>query len=441
VLSSSADILVLGAGLQGSCVALALAAAGHRPVVVDRASAPMTGASRTNEGKIHLGILFALDSTLRTQRTMLRGALSFAPLLDRWLGPQPWVEWRTDPISYAVMPGSLLSADQLETRYAAMTTAFDDVAASTSEVIGAPSHYLGEQLTGAIRRERGAPHVPRVAGVPVESFRTEERGIDPNRLADAVSAAVGTHPSIQLALDTEVVDAARDSDGFRVDVVTREGARTTISTPAVVNCLWDQRLAVDAHVGITSPVSAWTYRIKYQVVVQPEPSAVVEPVTMVQGPFGDVVPQRDGTVRLSWYPVCRTRRTSEPPTPSAPDTEALSRDTIAAMAAVLPALEGSRPVAVVGGVIVAPGRTDIDDPTSALHERANAAVHEHDGWWSIDTSKLTTAPLLAHETARRVGLRAGRHPERVEVDLDAGLGDGGARPGRPGLGHVRERGR
>ena len=58
----------------------------------------MTGASRNNEGKIHLGILFALDTTLRTQRTMLRGALTFAPLLDQWLGPQPWDEWRTDPI-------------------------------------------------------------------------------------------------------------------------------------------------------------------------------------------------------------------------------------------------------------------------------------------------------------------------------------------------------
>ena len=47
---------------------------------------------------------------LATQRRMLTGALTFAPLLDRWLGPQPWAELRTPPFRYAVMPASTLTA-------------------------------------------------------------------------------------------------------------------------------------------------------------------------------------------------------------------------------------------------------------------------------------------------------------------------------------------
>jgi hypothetical protein len=128
---------------------------------------------------------------------------------------------------------------------------------------------------------------------------------------------------------------------------------------------------------------------------------------MVQGPFGDVVPRRDGCVRLSWYPVCCTQRESTPPAHTAPDVDRLCHETITAMAELLPALRGAEPITVVGGTIVAPGRTDIDDPTSALHARSNAAVHEHDGWWSVDTSKLTLAPLLAHEAATRIGARLG----------------------------------
>jgi glycine/D-amino acid oxidase-like deaminating enzyme len=400
-----AEILVLGAGLQGACVALALAAQGHHPVVVDRARAPMTGASSNNEGKIHLGFVYALDATLETQRTMVRGAVAFAPLLDRWLGSQRWHEWRTERIHYAVMPGSLLPADELARRFEGMVATNDDIAESVADAIAAPAHYLGDPLTGAVDRERGAPGTPLVDGAPVESFLTEERAIDPERLARTVSRALREHPSITLLLGTEIVDADRTPGGF--DVAVSDGDEMqTIRATQVVNCLWDQRIPVDACVGIESPVKSWTYRVKHQVVVRPRPNARVAPVTMVQGPFGDVVPRDDGRVCLSWYPVCRTQLEPGPLVRLPPDVDVLCRDTISAMTALFPSLEGADAIEVRGGTIMAPGVGDIDERASALHVRTNAAVHEHDGWWSIDTSKLTLAPLLAHEAARRVALRA-----------------------------------
>jgi hypothetical protein len=46
-------------------------------------------------------------------------------------------------------------------------------------------------------------------------------------------------------------------------------------------------------------------------------------------------------------------------------------------------------------VIFAWGDRDIDDHASELHSRDAVGVHDHDGYYSIDTGKLTTAPLFA----------------------------------------------
>jgi hypothetical protein len=303
------------------------------------------------------------------------------------------------------MPTSLLTADELERRFAAMVMAFDDIADSVAAAIDARPHYLGLSLDGSVPRSRDAGGAPRIDGVPVESFRTEERAVDPDQVAAVVAQAVRDHPRIRVLLDAEVVDAERRSDGFDVWIAGPSGARQAIRAAAVVNCLWDQRLPVDALIGIESPIATWTYRVKHQVVVRPKVHDEVAAVTMVQGAFGDVVPRRSGRVCLSWYPTCRTQRQSTPLVRIAPDADELVRTTLSAMGALFPALEGAEPLELRGGTIMAPGLGDIDEPGSGLHTRTNAAVHEHDGWWSIDTSKLTLAPLLAHEASKQIVAR------------------------------------
>ena len=74
-------VAVLGAGLQGACTALELARAGVKVDLYERESACLTRASAQNEGKVHLGYVFAKDPTLATARAMARGALTFMPLL------------------------------------------------------------------------------------------------------------------------------------------------------------------------------------------------------------------------------------------------------------------------------------------------------------------------------------------------------------------------
>ena len=89
MIQDSADVCVIGAGLTGVATALELARAGVSVTLVDRDRQPLNRASLRNEGKIHLGIVFANDASLATAALMLDGALSFRALLARWIGDAP----------------------------------------------------------------------------------------------------------------------------------------------------------------------------------------------------------------------------------------------------------------------------------------------------------------------------------------------------------------
>ena len=68
---------VLGGGLQGCCVALSLAQHGIDVTLFDRNDKLLSRAAVANEGKIHLGYMYANDPSHSTARMMMRGALAY----------------------------------------------------------------------------------------------------------------------------------------------------------------------------------------------------------------------------------------------------------------------------------------------------------------------------------------------------------------------------
>jgi hypothetical protein len=83
------------------------------------------------------------------------------------------------------------------------------------------------------------------------------------------------------------------------------------------------------------------------------------------------------------------------------------RGTVRGLAQLVPGLaalgdEHLADATVKGGVIVAWGETDIDDPLSELHHRFAIGVTSEDGYHSVDPGKLTMAPLFAQHCADRV---------------------------------------
>lgn len=70
------------------------------------------------------------------------------------------------------------------------------------------------------------------------------------------------------------------------------------------------------------------------------------------------------------------------------------------------------------GVIVAYGKTDVDDAKSGLHERTQAGVTSVDGYHSLDAGKLTTAPLFAMVAADRV-MAGYQSPQHLDLNPTA----------------------
>ena len=78
---------VLGGGLLGCCTALALADRGLEVVLFDRNQDLLSRAAIANEGKIHLGYMYAADPSLLTARAMMEERLPSRPSFSDLLKP------------------------------------------------------------------------------------------------------------------------------------------------------------------------------------------------------------------------------------------------------------------------------------------------------------------------------------------------------------------
>jgi len=399
-----ARVAVLGAGLQGACVALALAERGMKVDLYDREPDPVTQASARNEGKIHLGYVYANDATLATARLMAEGAWSFAPLLRRWIGPAFDDVPLSSPFLYAVHRTSLLPPDAVQAHLSAAHALLADLA-------DADRDYLGrDRLEPPLRLSSVEPHFS--PATIVAAFRTPELAVDPESLAQAVRERLRADPAIRLVMRATVTSVDRTDAGGVVRFVV-DGQASEEGYEHVVNALWDSRLAIDATAGIT-PDRPWLFRVKHYVRLRASPAgAGVPSVTVVLGPYGDTVAYDNGELYLSWYPsglngVSRALRMPDwPGTLGTEEADRRRQDIWRHLAEIAPALSRLTPAEVQGGdvrggVIFAWGCTDIDDPSSGLHERFAIGPRSWGRYHSIDTGKLTTAPLFAERLARRI---------------------------------------
>jgi glycine/D-amino acid oxidase-like deaminating enzyme len=402
---SRKHVAVLGAGLQGCCIALELAGRGHRVELFDRCDRPLTQASYWNEGKIHLGLVYANDPAGRTYVRMLEGALQFETLLRRWLGgPVPGV---STPFYYAVHRTSLLDPPRIAAHFAAVEERYRTQRTSgTSGYFGAGDGSLAEPLS---RTElSGLFDTAQVQA----AFRTVERAVNVRLVADALRSTIEATGQITFRGRSDIVSVrAKDGNGYLVQG-TAAGTAFAETYADVVNSLWGGRLAVDRTNGLTTD-RPWLYRTKLGIILRARPGAMEVPsTTFVLGSYGDTVNYDNGSIYLSWYPICLVGLSSdiEPPdyvgTLDGERRRELAMRSIAAMSDLVPALMPYRDGACIdqvgGGIIFAWGAADIDDPVSELHRRYDIGVHSYGRYHSIDTGKYTMAPYFAIEACNRI---------------------------------------
>jgi glycine/D-amino acid oxidase-like deaminating enzyme len=402
---SDRSAVVLGAGLQGALVSIALARAGYAITLVDEAPDCLLRASSTNEGKIHLGFVYAHDPSRRTAAVMLEAAMAFEPLLEEWLGtPLSWDALTTGPFSYAVLHDSLVPAADLERAWEALQATYEAAWPSGS------GRYLGTRPARLWWHPRDA-HGARacLSGRVSAVVETAERSVDLPALRALVKSRLRSVGGVCHRFGHHVRAVRRTPTGFAVEG-TADGRVWHLETPIVVNCLWAGRLAIDREMGVC-PRRPWVYRLKYRLLGRlPDRLRHVPSLTMMLGRFGDIVNYGDGRVYLSWYPACLRGWSSDVEIPAdwrpscergVPLAEAsgIIDESLSGLDAIVPGLGECTIDSVAAGVIFSWGRTDIDDLSSELHRRDDIGPEAHDGYITVNTGKLTSAPLFARRVA------------------------------------------
>jgi len=195
--------------------------------------------------------------------------------------------------------------------------------------------------------------------------------------------------------------------GFSACGRTCSGTPWQLDGDCLVNCLWDGRLTIDAQLGL-EPGRPWVYRLKHRITGRtPAALSAMPSMTIVLGAYGDVVTwPADDSVYLSWYRTCMSGWSQDQAPPEsweaatsgllpAVKQESICRDTMAQVERVIPGIGRIREPVVDGGTIFSWGETDIDDTASELHQRHEIGIAAADGYFSINTGKLTTAPYFA----------------------------------------------
>ena len=400
-------VAVLGGGLQGCCTALALAERRVRVTLFDKNDALLSRAAIANEGKIHLGYMYAGDPTLSTAKTMIAGALAFAPFLERHLGQSAHSFSVSVPATYIVHRDSQHGAEDVSAYLRTVHGLIHEAAD------GRKRAYFGKNLDAPLRPWSAAETAAEFdQEIVLAAVSTPEIAINPIALAQTLRECISTHPLIEVRCGRTVLGAEMEHD--RICVLSQgQDGHSRDSFDYIVNALWDGRLKLNEAIGfrVNRP---WLHRLKYGVSFRLPPGVRRPPsVTIVLGPFGEVVTYEDGIIYLTWYPECLQAISTDvtPPDwdtyPPEPLRSRIITGTLRGLSAIVPSLceldaECLPEASVKGGTIVAWGKTDIYDPASELHCRFNIGVTSEGRFHSVDPGKLTMAPYFAEICAERI---------------------------------------
>lgn len=397
----SRRVAVLGAGIMGASTALMLARAGLPVVLFDAAAAPFRGASRWNEGKIHLGHLYAADPSLATARRVLPGGLAFRPLVEDLVGGSLDGAVTRTHDTYLVHADSVVDT-------AAMAAYLDAVTALAASHPQARTYLADLAMAGPTRlspQELEADYDTRRIRA---GFRVPERSVDTQWLADRYVAALQAEPRITQRLLTRVTSVHRDPRSGRATVQTSAGPDGPFDF--VVNALWHDRLRIDAGQALPLP-DEHNHRYRVSVFLRTRGSHGLPSTVIATGPFGDIKNYDGRRFYLSWYPhglQAEGNGVAPPPEPALPDTDRglVAQKILAELGdhvRGLPALVAdAEQIRVEGGWVYASGSGALDDRRASLHRRDRVGIHRDGNHFSVDTGKYSIAPWLARDITDQI---------------------------------------
>jgi hypothetical protein len=390
---------VLGAGIMGSAVALMLARKGAAVTLFDQAGAPFSGASRWNEGKIHLGYLYAGDRSLETARSVLPGGLAFKALTEGLIGCSLAAATTRDDDTYLIHRNSVASLEATQAYFGAVSArAREDADAS---------QYLVDLRQCAARPLSAAELERDYDTADIQGgFRVPERSVSTQWLADRFVEALSAEPKIESAMETHVAAVRLANERFHVQ--TTRGLEGPFDF--VVNALWEGRLAIDASLGLAPPAT-WSHRYRLSLFVRTATDIAAPNTVLATGPFGDIKNYNGRDFYLSWYPSGLIAEGTEIAPPAvgaltAADTARVTSDILRHLGGFVRGVSdieaGAPEVRLEGGWVYAAGKGSLADPRSTLHRRDQAGIQRQGGYFTVDTGKYSIAPWLARKVVAAI---------------------------------------
>jgi glycine/D-amino acid oxidase-like deaminating enzyme len=375
--------------MLGCCAAILLARRGVRVTLFDLAPDAMSRTGRWNEGKIHLGFLYAADPSLATARNLIPSGVAFRPIVESLIESSIEKYLTREDEIYLAHEDSIVDADTMFRYF----TRVHELIPDGADNISRPAPLNKTELANVTLN-------PRI----VAGYRVPERSVNTRQLADHVALRVKTERLIELKCNLRVLSVADDSG--RWSVRTQLGDLDGFDV--VINALWEGRTAVDATVGkFASELFSYRYRVA---LFGAAPSTLLHNVVIATGPFGDVKSYGDD-IYLSWYPAgllldCRQAHPPVPPNLDNAKKHEVVNSTIAALGQYFPkvidVLNSPSPPVVAGGWVVARGEGSLADPRSTLHRRDKSGFVRRDGYYSVDTCKYSLAPWLASQIVEEI---------------------------------------
>lgn len=386
---------------MGCSTALFLARRGIEVTLYDAAPVPFAGASRWNEGKIHLGFLYSGDPSLRTARRILPGGLVFRPLLEDLLDCKLENVTETDD-TFLVHRDSLVGVSDTRAYFETLIELIRSHAEASDYLVD----LSAAQIVELSQREVGEIVDPEFV---TAGFVVPERSIATQWVADRFVDAVAAESGIELRMATRVlgVDAAdRGRQSYRVD--THSGAEGPFD--AVVNALWEGRPRVDSTLGLQHD-RGLSHRYRLALFIETRRPVQAPSVLLCTGAFGDIKNYNGREFYVSWYPAGLVASGEGIDPPKIPQLNAAARqsitdETLDQMGRLIPSVGEIRAQAEVirleGGWVFAQGEGELGDPRSTLHRRDRIGIKQSGTYFSVDTGKYSVAPWLALQVAKAI---------------------------------------
>ena len=238
-------VAVLGAGFQGTCVALELALRGVEVDLYDCNDRCITQAGYANEGKVHLGFVYANDRTFDTAKLMARGALAFGRAVYRWTACDIATIGVSTPFDYVVHRTTMVSTESIAGHFAKVDKFARELMAATGHA------YLGinqrEPFFRLSPEKLGSLYDPDVAAAV---FETSERSLNAKQLANILRKRIADEPRVTFTPRSQVTEITHAAVGYEVSCVI-DGIPVREMYQQVVNCLCDGKLKLE------DPVFKW----------------------------------------------------------------------------------------------------------------------------------------------------------------------------------------